>query len=70
MAMRKSSRKHAKLMQSLVITMKSTKVKTATNYLSEYVETFLVQAKILYKIGLTRIVNISRSIQFSKTKIV
>ena len=35
MTMRKSS-KHSKLMQSFVITMKSTKVKTAANYLSEY----------------------------------
>ena len=42
MAMRKSSQEQPKLMQSFVITMKSTKVKTATSYLSEYVETLLV----------------------------
>ena len=42
MAIRKSPRKHPKLIQSFVITMKSTKVKTATNFLSEYVETVLI----------------------------
>ena len=42
MTMRKSSWKLPKLMQSFVIAMKSTEVKTATNYLSEYVETLLV----------------------------
>ena len=70
MAMRKSSRKHPKFMQSYVLTVKSTKVKTATDYLSEDVETLLVKEEIRYKIGLTRIVNIARSIQFFKTKIV